>query len=175
MDIVKIILKTRGYEQVDSNEEGTVWKRNDDDIIFLFLKIFESIQVRIVDMVVKILNIYKINHGILVYTSSTSSSVKARLESFNGIKIELFHSDQLSCNIMEHVFQPRMTKCNVEQIVKVKNLYRYAMPQIKSDDPVVLWMDWKSGDIIAICDKKCTNMLDENGRCCIDCRWRVIC
>ena len=172
MDIVFQMLGSRGYELGERLDDGILFKRGVHRI-FVSSIISDSIQVKFIDMFVKILQLYNINHGIAIYKNAVSSSVRSKIESMDT-KLELLNMNQLSCNIMDHYLQPRFIRCDSAQAIEAKKLYIYPMPIISREDATVLWMGWGVGDIISICEKKCQNSLDYKGQCCIDCRHRRV-
>lgn len=166
-------MEQRGYKYASSHTEGELWIDQDTkEEYFLFLSIADTIQVKLVDQIVKMMNLHHITNAIKIFRYSTSSCVKNKMEELK-IKIELVCADQLKCNILKHKYQPKMTKCNTYQARNANALHKCAMPQISKDDPVVILMNWKRGDIIAICPDKCQE-LKKRGKCCEKTRFRIV-
>lgn len=162
-------LVDRGMVLIGNNPDGEIWKLG-SDLFLLFFTIDTNIQVKSLDTINKILKNCKISNGIKLFTDSTSASVKNTI----GDNVELICTKELQCNIMRHIFQPQMQKCSKTQAKNAIRLHLYAPPQFTSDDAVVKWMNWKKGDVIAICKNKCGNTLGQDGRCCQTCNFRIV-
>ena len=175
MEICKIMLQCRGYSHSHNVDlGGDVWhNKSNGHSLFLFSEIMQSIHVKLIEPVVNILSILNLDHAILVYYSSASTSVVNKVAGL-GLRIELVHVDRLICDITKHMYQPKMTRCTETQSKNASSLYMYAMPQIAYNDPMVLWMSWKKGDVISICPEKCINNIDDSGKCCDSCHFRRV-
>jgi DNA-directed RNA polymerase subunit H (RpoH/RPB5) len=141
--------------------------------IILFKKIAETIDNQFINFLktfilqTSIGNVIKI---VKLYHNSISPTVRQILsqEKFE-IDFEFKATFKLSCNIMKHELQPKVKKCKNPEVIQ--ELYKYMMPQYTISDPVCIWMDFKIGDIISICENKCNSSLDQ---CCVKTRFRKV-
>jgi DNA-directed RNA polymerase subunit H (RpoH/RPB5) len=163
----------RELKFVEFNKDGEVWVDLAGEYFLLFKTIETNIQVKCLDGIIKTLRLYDIKNGIQLYTDNTSSSVKNNLGTIDE-NIELICTNELTCNIMKHKYQPQMQKCSKQQVGAAIKLHMYSLPQFASDDVVVKWMNWRKGDVIAICPKKCQNKLNDCGKCCDGCNFRIV-
>ena len=172
LNVCREWLLNRTYTFVNATDDGELWERADTTNLFLFTTIVDSIQVKLIDHIVKYMQANNLHKAIKIYRTSTSSSVKNNKDSM-PVDIELVCTTQLMCNILTHKYQPKMTKCSPGQVAHIKSLHLYAMPQLSSEDPVVRLMDWQKDDVIAICENKCS-LLNKKGACCAHTRYRII-
>jgi hypothetical protein len=185
----KVFLKTcremltdRFFNYESETIDGEIWKSTSGEKILLFTTIVDSVQIKIVDGIIKILSDMNLNKAIKLYRNGTSSCVNNKVQALCSgdpkIELELVRTSKMMFNPMLHVKQPSMVKCNVEFVKQVKELHSYAMPQLQSDDIVVLWNGWKHGDVVIICKNKCGHKSRElwinEYKCCRDTRFRIV-
>lgn len=89
-------------------------------------------------------------------------------------KIEFFHQSQLCGDIMAHSLQPQWQLCSNSQAKRVKARHIYKMNQIRSSDIVAIWLQLVPGQVVALCDNHCKRPLDNDGKCCDNCRWKAV-
>lgn len=173
LEINRERLKNRNYIFESENDLGEIWK-NENEKIFFFLKIYDSIQIKILDNILiylKNLNIFKAN---IIFIKNVSASVKLKIDKIKNYDIELICLSSLACNIMNHVNQPYffLVPKNLEHVIK--NKHSFNLPEILYNDPVILWMNWKKGNIIGICENKCKNLINDKGECCNLTKYRIV-
>ena len=100
----------------------------------------------------------EINHGILIYKDTITSSAKKIIDIFNesdvDSKIELFLIQELKYNITKHRLQPKKFEClsSVEN-KDFKKTYGTSYPIMLSTDKIAKFFNFKKGDIIKITHK----------------------
>lgn len=168
MDVCKKWLEYRGYAYVVTKEEGEIWRKDGEDLL-LFSEISSSVQVKLLESLIKTCEEYNVKKAIKIYEDGTSSCVRNR----KADAIELICTDELLCDITKHKFQPKMFKCNPSQAELAIGMHLHALPRFSIDDPMVRMMDWSKGDVIAICDDKC-EILKDDATCCDATRFRIV-
>ena len=177
----KHMLKDRRYIFVKDNEFGEIWQHEETNMfVLLITSISDSVQIRILEPITKDLKLIGITSAIKIFRDCASSCVHSKILKLgeSGMNIELVHTNQLICNIMTHVFQPKYTKCSLAHAERAKALHLYALPQFVSEDPVVTWMGWKKGDVIMMCFDRCESLGlqcdSQYVSCCPNARFRIV-
>jgi len=149
--VCKELYRARAYNIYDEGKsEQDGWyiygKDQQNENIFLFIIMYDKLNIEVIKYYYNILNINHIKHMILVYKNSITVSVKKLIQTLD-VTIELFHEDELKFNILNHVLVPQHTLVNT--VKKYDNKY----PILKRTDPVARFLGYKYGDIIRI-DRK---------------------
>jgi DNA-directed RNA polymerase subunit H (RpoH/RPB5) len=172
-NVIKQCLIDRKLKFKSINDDGEVWVDESNNEFLLLKNIVDSVQIKFIGIINKILQKHNIKNGIQLYRDNTSTNVKQKLIELNST-IQLISLDELCCNIMQHKYQPQMQKCTHEQANKVIAFHKYHLPRFQQNDAVVRWMNWKKSDVIAICIEKCGNKLRDDGKCCKNCNYRIV-
>lgn len=157
------------YEEYEYCE---IWASDTGHQVLVFPQVSDSVQIKMIDQLLHIAQIFHISHLIKLYSTSVSSSVQNKLAECK-LRVELICAKLLICDITQHVLQPTFTLCDEVQRVNALAKHKYAPPQYPLDDPIVIWYGWKKGDVIAICDNKCQH-LDQYANCCGKTRYRIV-
>lgn len=126
--------------------KGQVWVNEAGDQIMVLDKVQKSIQIDYVKGLLDHTQGY--DHFIVLYTNGFSSSSKdliATAQATKGVRIECIHTSRLMIDVLAHQYQPIYRKVNVPY-----RTFTHSPPQLQSDDPIVMWMDWKKGDVVEI-------------------------
>lgn len=111
--------------------------------IHLYIMSHTKLNVDLIKYYYSLLKTHQVKRAILLYKQSVTSSVTKLLETLD-IKIELFHINELSYNLLKHKWVPKHEKIDFSK----KNDMKY--PILKKTDPVSRFMGFKMGDVIRI-------------------------
>lgn len=164
-------LNNRNYILFEKLNDFWIFQ-DEENKIACFVNFFESIQLKNLELIINNMKKIQIFHIILVFTKSVSPIVKNKI--WPNFQIELICSNSLEYDIMDHVKQPKFIKCNKIQKEHVLKLHTAHLPQLLLQDPVSLYLNFKKGDVIAICREKCLNNLNEKGFCCEKTNFRIV-
>lgn len=167
-------LNNRNYQFIKQAIEDDFWifQDNEKRKIACFPKFFDSIQLKNLEQIMEKMKKFDIFHIILVYTKNVSPIVKNKI--WPNYQFELIMSSSLEYDILEHVKQPKFIKCNPNQKQNIINLHVAKLPQLLIQDPVSIYLNYKKGDVIAVCRDKCENKLNEQGFCCKNTTFRIV-
>jgi DNA-directed RNA polymerase I, II, and III subunit RPABC1 len=101
---------------------------------------------------ISILQENKIEHGLIIFEGSPTSTVKNVIGNTPalGINIELFTADDLQFNITKHKLVPKHIRLSKEEAKQFKEKYGVNIPKLLRIDPVCRFYDFSTGDIIKI-------------------------
>ena len=182
LNFAREMMLYRKFIFLKDDKEYEIWETdngNGNKRVMLFKTLSDTIQIKTINDYRKKMKDQNINHAIIIYQKSISSCVKIGNENCKDYTIELLNVNNIKCNVLKHVYQPNIRKCTPLQSQKILEKYKYAMPQILSDDPICIWGGFVEKDILAFCSnkEKCSFEPDENG-ICIDCKdtsFRIVC
>lgn len=115
------------------------------DYKYIYIEIIQhkKLNVEIIKYFYSFLHRNNIHHAILIYHNSVTSSVKKLLSTLD-IYIELFLAERMRYNILKHRLVPEHNKVG-EETDDTKHF-----PTIEYTDPVVRFLGFKKGDVLAI-------------------------
>lgn len=169
------LLKCRGLTLMSKHDKWEFWG-NDLKQVAVYVEPLQSVQVGFVTRAYELLVENKLLHCIAQYAKTISPPARSmiRAHAFLGKKLEFLHCNIVCCDILAHYLQPKFRVCSIAQSRCVRQQHIHTMNQICSDDAVAIWMELQVGQIVALCDDKCDNELDHEGKCCASTRWKQI-
>jgi DNA-directed RNA polymerase subunit H (RpoH/RPB5) len=153
------MFEQRGYSNLEIDEDKLTADKRDGKKICAFLSPIPKFNTEVAQQYINWMNELGINHTIIVYKETITSSAQKIIDSLPSlsltgdmdINIELFCEDDLQYNITKHYLQPKFEF--VEDSKEFKKVYGNKFPIILSDDPIVKFFNYKSGDVIKITRK----------------------
>lgn len=146
----------RGYPPIENyNATRKVCTNGDGDTITV-IQYFDQNKVSVEEIrqFANSLQKEQITHGIIIMLNPPSPPVQAFLLSTNEdntTRIEVFSSDELSCNKTKHVLTGKHIKLSQADAKIIKKRYGAAkLPQIKINDPIAKYYGAQKGDIFFI-------------------------
>jgi DNA-directed RNA polymerase I, II, and III subunit RPABC1 len=146
------MFKERGYTNIEKYEDKIIALKPDNKQICIFSKIIEKLNVSEMHNYISILQENKIEHGLIIFEGSPTSTVKNVIGNTPalGINIELFTADDLQFNITKHKLVPKHIRLSKEEAKQFKEKYGVNIPKLLRIDPVCRFYDFSTGDIIKI-------------------------
>lgn len=143
--VCKEMMVSRGYTIYDENWVRYILKayRPDRVKVVLFITPFTKFNIDVIKYYYTLLTRKHIQHAIIVYHDGLTSSVLKIIDNIDK-KIEMFHIDDLSFNILNHELVPKHEKIGHKKHNDEK------LPIIRKTDPVVRFMGFGTGDILKI-------------------------
>jgi len=137
------MFEARGYTliQETADDDGYILKGSGNTMLYI-----TSVSKINMDVLKHYHSLFKnanCTHGILVYDGIITSSTKKIIPVLD-IRIETFHTDELSYNVLKHVWVPRHIKIDH----KKRNDEKY--PVLRKTDPVAKFLGFNTGDVIMI-------------------------
>lgn len=155
LNILNEMFEQRGYTNIEKHEDKIIALKPNNKKIYVFFKIIEKLNVSEMHNYISILQENKIEHGLLIFEGSPTSTVKNVINNTPpiGVNIELFTADDLQFNITKHRLVPKHIKLSKEEAKEFKEKYGVNIPKLLRIDPVCRFYDFSSGDIIKIIRK----------------------
>jgi DNA-directed RNA polymerase subunit H (RpoH/RPB5) len=99
---------------------------------------------------VRLLDLYQIRHGILVYHTSITSSAKKALDLLTNYRIESFSIAELQFNITKHeYYSPHEKVTDLSELGPLQT-QTAKFPKILLSDPVVRFFGYRKNDVLRI-------------------------
>jgi DNA-directed RNA polymerase subunit H (RpoH/RPB5) len=99
---------------------------------------------------VRLLDLYQIRHGILVYHTSITSSAKKALDLLSNYRIESFSIAELQFNITKHeYYSPHEKVTDLSELGPLQT-QTAKFPKILLSDPVVRFFGYRKNDVLRI-------------------------
>lgn len=147
---VSEMITQRGYKITESDDEKIIGTNPAGDQIAVFTQSVAKFNVDRVKEYISLLHKMNINHCIVIYTDSVTSTTKKIVENSVDIKIELFNQEELQYNVTKHRLVPKHIRLPSEESKNFKKLYGLKHPSILRTDPVSRFYDFQRGDVIKI-------------------------
>ena len=145
--VVKEMLADRKYMFISENMDTMIYSKPDNNIVYIFLIDIPKLNIDVIRPFQEILDAKKIQHAVVVYGISVTSSAKNILDTMS-IQIELFSAAQLQYNITKHVLVPRHALVDAPGHPERNNY-----PIIKKTDPISRYYGFASGQVVRIVRK----------------------
>lgn len=168
---ISTIKKTIKKKEKDSNNPlinpGTsnniprlfvVTRNNKKQTPSLLILIFSAEKLNIDGLkeMVRLLDLYQIRHGILVYHTSITSSAKKALDLLSNYRIESFSIAELQFNITKHeYYSPHEKVTDLSELGPLQT-QTAKFPKILLSDPVVRFFGYRKNDVLRIRRKDST-------------------
>jgi DNA-directed RNA polymerase I, II, and III subunit RPABC1 len=134
-------------------------KRSLPCFIFVYFSTEMSIGIKPLAKVTERMMVSKMNHCLLVYPGSITSSAKKYVEKSAKIKIEIFSEEELLVNITKHRLMPIhyvLTDKEKNVILTDSKIIESQLPRILVSDPIARYYGMRRGDIVRIIRKSDT-------------------
>jgi DNA-directed RNA polymerase subunit H (RpoH/RPB5) len=123
-----------------------------DHVVVLFR---DSIGTNQVQEIYKIMDELEVKIAIVVYTDKITPSANLAIKHLKAKKydVECFYENAMQYNVTRHVKVSKHIICSLEtknNILERYNITKEKLPFIKSDDPVLLYLGAKKGQMIEI-------------------------
>jgi DNA-directed RNA polymerase I, II, and III subunit RPABC1 len=138
------MLESRGFNVTPDNDNIFIATSNESPDIHLYLLNTPLNKATIVHYI-QVFITKGIEHAILIYRDSITSSVKKTLKNVVNCRVELFSEAELKFNITKHVLVPHH-----EQVDPHDHPKRDKYPTILKTDPVVRFYGFRVGNVIRI-------------------------
>jgi DNA-directed RNA polymerase subunit H (RpoH/RPB5) len=139
------------FEQFKKNfDNDSTWFRNGDEKIAIKLLFRKITTIRKIEDIDDFLDKYKDHYKIIIVSKITPKAYKQFIEYDN---LEVFFSDDLLVNKIDHIFVPKhivLSQEEQDQIRKEYGFKRIEIGIIKESDPIARYYNLKPGNIIRI-------------------------
>jgi len=139
------------FEQFKKNyDNDTTWFRDGDDKIAIKLLFRKITTIRKIEDIDDFLDKYKDHYKIIIVSKITPKAYKQFIEYDN---LEVFFTDDLLVNKIDHMFVPKhivLSQEEQDQIRKEYGFKRIEIGIIKESDPIARYYNLKPGNIIRI-------------------------
>ena len=158
---ISTIKKTLKKKEKDSNNPinniniprlFVVTRNNKKQTPSLLILIFSAEKLNIDGLkeMVRLLDLYQIRHGILVYHTSITSSAKKALDLLSNYRIESFSIAELQFNITKHeYYSPHEKVTDLSELGPLQT-QTAKFPKILLSDPVVRFFGYRKNDVLRI-------------------------
>lgn len=152
-EVITEMMLARGYHIAES-EEDKMLASNEEGHQILILFVDESnLNINTVKALDSILTENEMDHAILVYNKSITSSAKKIIESVSHFTIETFQKAELQFNITTHRLVPKHERVTGPQAEEIRKKWGPKLPGLLSSDPVSRFYHFKKGEIIKVTRK----------------------
>ena len=147
------LLIQRGYDIIEKDDEHILALKKDGKQICVFLSDTPKFNVEKIQEYISLMRKIDVFHAIIVCKDNATPVAKKIIEESNDMIIELFHKEELMCNITKHYLVPKHELAfergsNGAKEFKVK--YSDKFPIILKTDPISRFYGFKKGDIIKV-------------------------
>lgn len=169
MDIVREtvieMLKDRGY--TFKNTTGNFTCNRGKITCLVYFSIEDSIGIKSLKKLTERMESNGINHTILVYPKTITSSGKAFMEK-KTTTIEAFKENDLLVNITKHELAPDyhvLSHSEKKQVLVSLKTPENLLPRIQWNDPVARWFGMRRGDVLRVNRKSESTGIAVSYRC----------
>lgn len=152
-EIITEMMEARGYS-ITERESDKMLAVNEAEHQILIIFIEEpKLNINTVKDLVAILQENELDHAIVVYNDSITSSARKTIESIEDVTIETFLRTELQYNITQHRLQPLFNKCTGDEAKEIKDKWGTKIPVMLKTDPIARFYNYSRGDIIRVTRK----------------------
>ncbi len=159
--VCKELLEQRYYNIIDEDETQILAEKPDGTNICMFMSQVSKLNTEKCQEYINIMHEMEINHAIIIYIDSITSSAKKIIENLPslsmggevGIHIELFCQSELQYNITKHHLQPKFDLLTKEDAKKFKKDFGTKFPVMLKTDAIARFYGFSVGDVIKITRK----------------------
>jgi DNA-directed RNA polymerase I, II, and III subunit RPABC1 len=149
------MFQQRLYNNIEHVDDRIMALKNDGKNICVFLTLNLKLNTEITQQYMTIMKNLGVDHGILIYKDSITSSAKKIIDIFNesdiDSKIELFNVEELQYNITKHRLQPKkFEKLSEKEVTAFKKSYGSNYPIMLTSDKVARFFGFEKGSIIKV-------------------------
>lgn len=165
-DVCRQLLNQRDYIITEEYEDRLIGEKDIGELepkkLCIFITNCPKFNTEKTQEYINMMNELEINHSIIIYQDTISSSAKKIIENLPSIslggdisiKIELFAEHELQKNITKHVLQPSQFELlHGEEASLMKKQYGNVLPVMLKTDPIARFYGYESGNIIKITRK----------------------
>lgn len=148
------MMTSRGYEFVRKEDnEIYIYKNSEEKNIIIFFYDSDKLNIDAIKDFIILLERFHINHGIIIYNGSVTSSTKKVLEHLHKFRIELFAKKEFKYCLIDHEFYCPHRKLSVNEALEIKNSFGTNLPILIRTDAVARFFSFNKNDIIEITRK----------------------
>lgn len=153
METITEMLNARGYEVLETDTDKMLFENESEHKILVVFVEDPKLNINTVKDLVAILEQNELDHAIIVYNDTITSSAKKIIESIDDKTIETFMRTELQYNITKHRLQPEFEKCVGDELKELKSKWGSKLPAMLKHDPIARFYNYSRGDIIKITRK----------------------
>lgn len=155
-EICKEMIQQRDYVIIDEDDERILATKPNDEQMCVFLLNTPKFNVESIQEYIVMMKKMDVNHCIIIYRDNVTPVAKKIVEDSCELTIELFHEQELKCNITKHYLVPKhelLYKKGTDENTSFKAKYSDKFPILLKTDPIARFYGFDKGDIIKITRK----------------------
>lgn len=148
-----LMMKRRGYgapEPVGEEDDAYILRDSRNKSVLVWYFKHDKMNIDSIKEFVQMLEESSIQHGVIVYQSTITSSTKKVIENLFQFTIELFELRELLYDITEFKYFCKHEKLVPPLSVEVRKKFGTGLPSLLRTDPVVRYYHFHKGDIIRV-------------------------
>ena len=149
-EVCKELINQRGYSIGKSTDQGLVTQKENGKNVLVFFCDHPKLNIEIIKNYICILKEFNIDHSIIIYNNSLTSSAKRVVDNVQDIKIELFLVDELQYNITTHRYFIPHVKVNETEKKEIYKKIGNKLPILLASDPVSRFYNFEPEDLIKV-------------------------
>lgn len=145
------MLNNRGYEFVEKDDDNNTFLfKKDKHSILVFFTFVKKFNINLIKEYIELLKTIEIDHAIIIYNKSMTSSAKKVIDKLLEIEIEVFVKDELMFDLTQNKYYFPHLKLNEDDKKQFIEKYGTKIPIVFETDPVCRYFNYKKGDILEI-------------------------
>jgi len=149
----ELMLHRRGFEHKEAVDESTMAFLFHNDmgaVILVWYFCYDKMNIDSIKEFIHLLETLHVQHGIIIYQNSVTSSTRKVIENLYQFKIELFDLKELQYDMTLFRYFCQHEKVEPAKAVQLRQKFGTSLPTLLRTDPVVRYYHFQKGDIIKV-------------------------
>ena len=149
----ELMLERRGYDTklpLGESAMAYLFQNATGSTVLVWYFCFDKLNIDSIKEFIHMLETNCVEHGIIVYQSTVTSSTRKVIDNLYQFKIELFELKELQYDLTSFRYFCQHDKLDTAEAVKIKQKFGTSLPTLLRTDPVVRYYHFQKGEIIRI-------------------------
>lgn len=146
------MIHQRGYNDVQIDDDKIYAIKQNGEHVYAYTTVIKKFNVAEIQSKIADMKESDVKHSIVLFEGTPTPMVKKVIidAAATGNLIEIFNIDDLQYNITKHYLVPQHILVNKEEADRIKTEIGTNFQQIRTDDPVARFYNFRKGDVIKI-------------------------